>query len=49
MITAVINKRYATLYELQTIYGTEDLFNLYEILLVKMYNEEKAYERARKK
>ena len=35
----IISKRMATLNELQTVYGTEDAYNLYEIIAVNNYNE----------
>jgi hypothetical protein len=38
MIGAVISGRLATLLELQTVYGLEDLYNLAEVLIVDVYN-----------
>jgi hypothetical protein len=40
-ISAVIASpmRLATLHELQTVYGTEDLFNFLEVLSVQNHNE----------
>jgi hypothetical protein len=40
-ISAVVTSplRLATLHELQTVYGTEDLFNFLEIASVNQYNE----------
>jgi hypothetical protein len=35
---AVISAGKATLHELQTVYGTEDLYNLVEIIMVDTYN-----------
>lgn len=35
----VISRRYASLYELQEVYGTEDMYNLYEIIAVNNHNE----------
>ena len=49
MIGAVVNSRLATLHELETVYGLEDLCNLYEIIIIKVANEQKMYEDARKK
>ena len=49
MIGSVVNSRLATLYELQTVYGLEDLYNLYEIILVKVANEQKMVEKAKEK
>lgn len=34
----LIAKRYATLAELQTVYGTEDYYNLLEVAAVEAYN-----------
>lgn len=34
----LIAKRYATLAELQTVYGTEDYYNLLEIAAVEAHN-----------
>lgn len=49
MIGTVIRSKLATLYELQTIYGGEDLFDLYEVILVKSHNETIASERIKNK
>lgn len=49
MIGMVVSSKYATLYELQTIYGTEDLFDLYEVILVKVNNENVIYEKRNKR
>lgn len=38
MIGAVISGRLATLIELQTVYGLEDLYNLAEVLIIDVYN-----------
>ena len=48
LIGAVIANKLATLYELQTVYGTEDLFDLYEVILVKLHNENVIYSRRKK-
>lgn len=48
IIGAVINSRLATLYELQTVYGTDDLFDLYEVILVKLHNENVIYSKRKK-
>ena len=40
----VVAKRYATLYELQTIYSYEDLMDFYEIISVNSINEDRMYE-----
>jgi len=49
MIGAVVNSRLATLHELETVYGLEDLFNLYEIIIIKVANEQKMYDEAQQK
>lgn len=49
MIGAVVSNKLATLYELQTVYGVEDLFDLYEVILVKLHNENVVYSRRKKK
>lgn len=40
-ISAVVTSqlRLATLHELQTVYGTEDLFNFLELMSVQRFNE----------
>jgi hypothetical protein len=40
-ISAVVTSplRLATLHELQTVYGTEDLFNFLELMSVQQHNE----------
>ena len=49
MIGSVVNSKLATLHELETVYGLEDLYNLYEIILIKTANEQKALKKAREK
>lgn len=49
MIGSVVNSKLASLYELQSIYGTEDLFDLYEVILIKIANEQKIMDRIREK
>ena len=49
MIGSVINSKLATLYELDTVYGTEDLFDLYEVIIIKIANEQKIMDRAKEK
>ena len=41
----IISRGLATLYELQTVYGSEDAYDLYEIILVDNHNEQKMTER----
>lgn len=38
-IGAVLSKRRATLHELQSVYGQEDLHDLLEVIIVDSYNE----------
>lgn len=38
-IGTVVSRKMATLFELQTHYGAEDLYNMLEILIVDNYNE----------
>ena len=49
MIGAVVNSKLATLHELETVYGLEGLYNLYEIILIKVANEQKMIEKAKEK
>lgn len=49
MIGLIVSSKLATLYELQTVYGSEDLFDLYEVVLVKLHNENVIYESKRKR
>lgn len=49
MIGAVVASKLCTLYELQTVYGSEDLFDLHEVVLVKLHNENIIFDRRRKK
>lgn len=49
IVGAVIGSKLSTLYELQTIYGSEDLFDLYEVVLVKLHNENVIYNKRKKK
>ena len=39
MIGLLVSRRYATLHELQTVYGAEDFSNLIEIIAVDTHNE----------
>ena len=48
MIGSVVNSRLATLHELDTVYGLEGLYDLYEILVLKTANEQKVINRAKK-
>jgi len=45
---AIIARRYASLYELQTIYSMGDALDMYEIIAVNNYNEA-AYSEAAKR
>ena len=49
MIGSVVNSKLATLHELETVYGLEDLYNLYEIILIKTANEQATLKKAREK
>ena len=49
MIGSVVNSKLATLHELETVYGLEDLYNLYEIILIKTANEQASWRKAREK
>ena len=49
MIGSVVNSRLASLHELETIYGLEGLFDLYEIILIKTANEQTQIEKAKQK
>jgi len=49
MIGAVVNSRLATLHELETVYGLEDLCNLYEIIIIRVANEQKQFDEAQQK
>lgn len=49
LIASVVNSRLATLNELQTIYGLEDLYDLYEIVIIKIANQQKMNKKAREK
>ncbi|OMQ49987.1 transcription elongation factor GreA [Burkholderia pseudomallei] len=44
-IGAVVSRRLATLHELQTVYGQDDLHDLLEIILVDSHNERIATEK----
>ncbi|KVP59464.1 transcription elongation factor GreA [Burkholderia ubonensis] len=46
-IGAVISRRLATLHELQTVYGQDDLHDLLEIIIVDSYNERVAMDERR--
>ncbi len=41
----IVSRKLATLGELQTIYGTEDAYDLLEIITVDNHNEEAAVKR----
>jgi hypothetical protein len=38
MFARTISRGFASMIELQTVYGTEDFYNLYEIINVNAYN-----------
>lgn len=39
MIGAVVSRKMATLHELDTVYGSQDLYDMMEIIAVDDYNE----------
>ena len=45
---AIVARRYASLYELQTIYSMGDALDMYEIIAVNNYNEAAYAEAARR-
>lgn len=44
----MIGARLATLHELQTVYGLGDMYDLWEIAVVRAENERRAHEAASK-
>jgi hypothetical protein len=40
----VVSQKFATLYELETVYSYSDLLDLYEIAYINSINEERAYK-----
>lgn len=49
LIGALHSGKYATLHELQTVYGVLDAYNLLEMMTVDNVNHRKAVEHARRK
>ncbi|MCL1496261.1 transcription elongation factor GreA [Parasaccharibacter sp. TMW2.1882] len=47
-IAACISARLASLYELQTVYGVKDLYDLLEIASVQAGNERRAHQAAQR-
>ena len=45
LVGVVISKKMATLFELQTIYSLDDLYDMYEVILVNNYNESLLWEK----
>lgn len=45
----VISKRYATLYELQSVYSYEDALDLYEVADINAENSRRALDAAKRK
>ena len=39
MLSILVSEKMATVYELQTVYSTEDTYLMFEILLVNKHNE----------
>ncbi|MDN7913678.1 transcription elongation factor GreA [Burkholderia cepacia] len=48
-IGAVLSRRFATLHELNTVYGQDDLHDLLEVIIVDSHNERIAAEAERRK
>lgn len=48
-MAVIISKRYATLYELQTVYTYEDAVNLYEVAYINSVNQERAIKAGERK
>ncbi|MCT6838230.1 MAG: hypothetical protein M3036_11345, partial [Bifidobacteriales bacterium] len=48
-IAACISARLASLYELQTVYGVKDLYDLLEIASVQAENERRSHQMAQQK
>ncbi|WP_235996133.1 MULTISPECIES: transcription elongation factor GreA [Burkholderia] len=48
-IGAVLSRRLATLHELNTVYGQDDLHDLLEVIIVDSHNERIASEAERRK
>ena len=44
IVGMVVSSRLATLHELQTVYGVQDLYGLAEVVTVDAYNRRKATE-----
>ena len=49
IIGAVISNKLATLYELETVYSYNDLLNLYEIIIIRVANEQIISKRAKER
>ena len=45
IVGVVISKGMATLFELQTVYSLDDLYDMYEVILVNNYNESLLYDK----
>lgn len=48
-MAVVISKRYATLYELQTVYTYEDALDMYEVAYINSVNQERAIKAGERK
>lgn len=48
-MATVIGRRLATLHELDSVYGTEDLYDLLEVLQVEAINEQRASDYNKKR
>ena len=49
LIALIIGKRFATLYELQTVYSYADALDMAEVIAVNNYNEDLLYRQAQEK
>jgi hypothetical protein len=45
LIGAIVTSQLSTLYELQTVYGTEDAYDMLEIIGIDAYNKSLAMEK----
>lgn len=48
-MAVIISKRYATLYELQTVYTYEDALDMYEVAYINSVNQERAIKAGERK
>lgn len=48
-MAVIISKKYATLYELQTVYTYEDALDMYEVAYINSVNQERAIKAGERK